>query len=179
MSKLRPPQPIPGFPDYFASEFGEIVSAKRRNLRTLHPHKDEDGYLRVKVRRRGGVPALEYVHRLVCMAFHGEQPSPSHEVAHANGDKIDNRPSNLRWATRLENMADQRAHGRAPIGARNGRAKLTEQQVAEIRKWYTRGGISQRMLADEYGVSESLVCYIIRGERWRTAESGARWGDDE
>jgi hypothetical protein len=51
------------------------------------------------------------VHVSVCRAFHGEKPTPLHEVRHLNGDPLDNRPENLRWGTRKENAADMRAHG--------------------------------------------------------------------
>lgn len=43
------------------------------------------------------------VHRLVMIAFVGEQ-EPGMDVNHRNGDKRDNRLSNLEWCTRKENM---------------------------------------------------------------------------
>lgn len=51
------------------------------------------------------------VHRLVCEAFHGPAPEATMDVAHNNGNRTDNRAENLRWATRAENIADQRKHG--------------------------------------------------------------------
>lgn len=44
------------------------------------------------------------VHRLVCEAFHGPQPSPEHIVLHLDEDPSNNRSDNLRWGTREENM---------------------------------------------------------------------------
>lgn len=46
----------------------------------------------------------EAVHRIVATAFHGEQPSKSHVVDHVDTNKQNNRPENLRWVTRLENI---------------------------------------------------------------------------
>ena len=44
------------------------------------------------------------VHRIVATAFHGIQPSEKHIVDHIDTNKKNNRPENLRWITRLENI---------------------------------------------------------------------------
>ena len=46
----------------------------------------------------------ETVHRIVATAFHGKQPSEKHIVDHVDTNKKNNRPENLRWITRLENI---------------------------------------------------------------------------
>ena len=48
----------------------------------------------------------EPVHRIVATAYHGEQPSPGHVVDHIDTNQLNNRPENLRWVTRLENILD-------------------------------------------------------------------------
>lgn len=47
-----------------------------------------------------GVP----VHRIVCSAFHGPPPTGQHVVDHIDTNRANNRPENLRWVTRLENV---------------------------------------------------------------------------
>lgn len=54
-----------------------------------------DGYMAVSGHK---------VHRIVATAFHGEQPSKSHVVDHIDTNRRNNRPDNLRWVTRLENI---------------------------------------------------------------------------
>lgn len=45
----------------------------------------------------------EAVHRIVATAFH-KKPSDKHVVDHIDTNKQNNRPENLRWVTRLENI---------------------------------------------------------------------------
>lgn len=44
------------------------------------------------------------VHRIVATAFLGKQPSNGHVVDHIDTNRRNNRPENLRWVTRLENI---------------------------------------------------------------------------
>lgn len=44
------------------------------------------------------------IHRIVAYTFHGEPPTREHVVDHIDTNKQNNRPENLRWVTRLENI---------------------------------------------------------------------------
>lgn len=50
------------------------------------------------------VISSERVHRIVATAFHGEAQSKHHVVDHIDTNKRNNRPENLRWVTKLENI---------------------------------------------------------------------------
>lgn len=56
---------------------------------------EKTGYLEIAAVR---------VHRIVASAFHGEPPTKEHVVDHIDTNKQNNRPENLRWVTRLENV---------------------------------------------------------------------------
>lgn len=133
------------------------------------------GYLSVKLCLNDRRQVRRSVHRLVCEAFHGLPPSPDHEARHRNGDRFDNRSGNLGWATPKENMADQKMHGTALLGGRNHATRLTEQQVAEIRRAYAETMATglprlppgwRPMMAERYGVTDSHISQITSGRCW-------------
>ncbi len=51
-------------------------------------------------------------------------------------------------------------------GEEHGRAKLTWEQVQEIRKLYAEGKMSQRELAKKFGVSQTTIFRICHGKNW-------------
>lgn len=70
-----------------------------KSFRWAFGHKHADGYCRIGY--KGGYYA---VHRIVCRAFNGLPPKGKPEVDHINRVKDDNRPSNLHWVGRKENV---------------------------------------------------------------------------
>lgn len=104
-----------------------------------------------------------HVHTLVCTAFHG--PSRGLWARHLDGDRSNNRPSNLRWGTPKENMRDQYDHGTRIVGVRVPNARLDDDKVREIREMYSKG-ISQTKIANIIGVSQPVVSTVTRGVRW-------------
>lgn len=65
------------------------------NIWTFGKISAQQGYLTI-----GSVP----IHRIVATAFLGEAPSDKHVVDHIDTNRQNNRPSNLRWLTRFENV---------------------------------------------------------------------------
>jgi hypothetical protein len=91
---------IPGT-EYLASVNGEILNAIT-NKKVL-PWRHTKGYLQVKL-----VSKNEYVHRLVCKAWHGEPTFDKAQVDHIDGVRDNNKPSNLKWVTAKENVGNAR-----------------------------------------------------------------------
>lgn len=88
---------------YVVRDNGAVQRLQRTNTRQ-RPHDGrwtfgtpcaEKGYMRI---------SKETVHRIVATAFHGAAPSASHVVDHIDTNRRNNRPENLRWVTRLENI---------------------------------------------------------------------------
>lgn len=81
------------------------------------------------------------------------------------------RPAHLFIGTHADNVADRIAKGRTFIpGSPDGRVKLTDSQVAEIRTERAAGAVIAD-IAHRYGVTPSLIGLIVRGER-RAAPTG-------
>lgn len=74
-------------------------------------------------------------------------------------------PKHLRWATQKENIADKKAHGTHQAREKHGMAKLTSKDVERIRS--LRGEMYQWQIAEQYGISQTNVSAIQRGETWR------------
>jgi hypothetical protein len=108
------------------------------------------------------------VHALVCEAWHGPPPAIGMHAAHYNRNPLDNRPENLRWATPLENVGQDRLrHGTVPRGENHAHAKLTQEKARAIRAQLPgpRGTINR--LAREYGVTKTVITNIRDNITWR------------
>jgi hypothetical protein len=166
---------IPGYEGiYEASTEGRIRSLDRlvehglRNAkrkvkgRVLKANPGNHGYPAVNLYKEGTAKFI-CVHRLIMLTFVGPCPEGL-EVAHSDGNRLNARIGNLRYATRSENMQDAIRHGTAPVGYRCGQAKLTREQVSAIRM-DTR---VQRVIAKDYGVSDGAICLIKKNKTYKT-----------
>lgn len=163
-------RPVPEFPEHYAvSDRGRVRRTKGgrgakagRILRATE--NNQTGYFAIglSVNNR---QHMRYVHRLVLEAFVGPCP-PGLEGTHRNGKKNENRLSNLRWATHVENIADKRDHGTVLRGSDVGNSKLTEADVRAIR----RSTELQRVVAARYGISRAHVSLIRSRKVWGHVE---------
>jgi DNA-binding transcriptional regulator YiaG len=108
---------------------------------------------------------MELAHRLVCEHFNGPAPTPEHQAAHSCGHRSCVNHKHLRWATASANQMDRPLHGTSNRGEASARARLTEDEVRQIRS--LRGVSTQREIAELYGVDHKTICNIHRGLTWR------------
>lgn len=169
-------RPIPGMRDYEVSSLGRVRSYRAHGgkkrlrdpyLKTVRPNGR--GYLSVVLQVHPGRSQAYCVHALVAAAFLGARPE-GQQVAHADGNRLNARLDNLRYATPLENAQDKHRHGTTCRGESDGNSKLTEAQVGEIRERYRAGELQVR-LAESFGISQSQISNIARVASWAYLET--------
>lgn len=156
--------PVPGFENlYLAGDDGFIYNA--RTFHRLHGGIGNGGYLGTTLcdglyRRRQAS-----IHTFVCSAFHGD--ADGREVNHKNGIKTDNRPCNLEWVSRRDNLLHAADHDLKPTGERSHLAKLTEAKVYQIRALLAAGELSQPAIARKFSVTQATISRIKLRRKWR------------
>ena len=114
-------------------------------------------YKMVKI---GGVSY--YVHRIVAEAYcPNDYDYP--QVCHLNGIKDDNRPSNLKWVTNLQNYNNALKKGLQTKGKR----KLNNKDVKSVRNIYKKDIYSYRQLAKLHNVDVKTIYSVINKKTYK------------
>jgi hypothetical protein len=120
----------------------------------------------------------------------GGKLAPGECVLHKCDNPPCQNPTHWFAGTQRDNAEDreQKQRGNHPQGERSGHARLSEQDVVEIRKRYQTGEHAQA-IADAYGLASlSYVYMIVKGQKWkhlpvlpvtRRRNGNARLTDDE
>jgi len=103
-------------------------------------------------------------HRVSWKLANGSIPAGKFVCHHCDNRSCVN-PSHLFLGTQADNMHDMIKKGRSTHGERHKGAKLTEQDVHEIRQMLSRG-IPVSVIAKKYGVARSTISRISTGETW-------------
>jgi hypothetical protein len=72
------------------------------------------------------------------------------------------------WATHVENESHKRIHGTAPIGERNGSARLTANDVVPIFEAYLTSDAPT--VAAIFGVDRSCIYEVVKRRNWAHIE---------
>jgi hypothetical protein len=94
------------------------------------------------------------------------------QACHNNGNRQDNRLTNLRWDTPLNNTRDKVSHGTQMYGPDFSQSKLTADIVREARRLYVpkHPEYGNNALAKRYGVSAPTMHKAIQGKTWTTVK---------
>ena len=140
--------------------------------RIMRPWKDDRGYAIVDLYGLNTRRIRKKVHRLVALNF-VPNLSKKPDVNHIDGNKENNKLSNLEWVTPAENTAHAHAYKLIPesiyykSGEDNPAAKLTRDDVIQIRNFCKGNEKSLRELSEMYGVHYTTIRRITKNEIWK------------
>ena len=163
---------IPGYVGYYqVSDLGRVKSLARwredglqfRQERILKGYVER--YPKMEL-TKDGVKKKWYVHQLVAITFIGDYRDDGLQVAHNDGDKLNNRLDNLRWSTPKDNIADKVKHGTANQGERHGRSRFTEKDIRAMRMLRDELGMTITYIADLYKTTTSHAAGIVNRKKW-------------
>jgi len=170
---------VPKFEDYQVSNLGRVRSkdnyvntwnGKRfAKGRILKPDISYAGYRRVKLRRNQRTYRYS-VARLVKLVFDPNIYHNSLEVNHLDGDKSNNKLSNLQWCTKSENEKHAFKNKlKIPVrGEKHPASKYSANFIRAVRNEYqSNPTISHQKLADKYGMDKRHVTDILNRKRWK------------
>lgn len=162
-SEIWLPAPLGVESVYDVSDLGRCRN--RRTGRMMRANANVDsGYLYLSL-HIGSVHKKPRLHVLVAKAFI-PNPLGLPQVNHINTIKTDCRADNLEWMTNDQNMEHAKANGLIWSGAKINTAKLTDEKVSEVLELH-RDGMSTRELSKKYGLRDSSIQRIVKGETWK------------
>lgn len=125
--------------------------------------------------------SVQRAHRISWQLANGKIPNGLLVLHKCDNRKCVN-PAHLFLGTNQDNMDDMKAKGRSkkekgrkmpPKSAEtirrmsDAQGKITRDIACEIRNRYKENNISQKALGIEYGLSQSQICNIVKGSRWK------------
>jgi len=170
---------VPGHPGYCIGTNGSLWTCRAyrglgygkgtesylsANWKRKHPFIDRDGY-EVASLSDGPRSQSMRIHALVLSVFVGPR-KPGQVCRHLNGVRSCNRLSNLAWGTPLENCQDRESHQHTARGEKSGQAKLTRQDVIEIRRLRTESKWTFMRIAKFKGISKRQAMRVYYRQSW-------------
>ena len=154
---------------YLISNYGRVRSLfTEPNEGVLINGGKLNGYLTIYAKTTNGKQISRYIHKIVGTLFI-EKKEGQLFVIHKDYDKLNNRVTNLAWASRAEQSEHQKNN---PVILKRketpANSKLTPELVRIIKRRINDPNRKTRMkmIAKQYGISEMQLWRIKSGENW-------------
>jgi hypothetical protein len=156
-------KPIQGYEGrYCISDHGRVFSCQINYV--MCPGRTPKGYHIICLIDGNGESRYHQIHRLVLEHFVGPCPDGM-ECCHGDGNKRNNRVTNLRWDTHLNNMLDY--YLSVPKEHRPSRLRWTLDDRTKARQLRSQG-YSVRQLMSHFNVSRATLFRLL-GPRQKCA----------
>ena len=160
---------------YQVSNLGRYRSAERTvtfadgRVRTfeskiLKPYISKQGY-HIATLSYKGKNFKRRVHRMVAENFL-EPVEGDVEVNHIDGDKLNNKVSNLEWISHSDNLTHFHANNNSNSGERNNLSVLKDKDIANIREM-SSNGVSSKEISLLYKVDYKTIWRIVTHQTWK------------
>lgn len=163
-------KPIIGFEDrYEVSNHGNVRGFwyggyKMKSPKLKKPQRNKNGYYYV-ILQNGKIMKSFLLHRLVLSTF--DKPMDRNiDCCHKNHNREDNRLCNLEWGTRKYNEFQKKLNGTTAMGEKNGKSKMTNEKVLQIRQLFSEGK-STNSIAKQLNLKQQNVWCICTKKTWK------------
>lgn len=160
-----------GFKNYLVSNKGRVKNKKRQRVISTRVH---EGYYDCRIHNHLGDKKSPRIHRLVAETF-----IPKHEsnevliVNHIDGDKLNNKVSNLEWVTYTENLHHALAKGYYENN--KGAVISTEEEVHDICRLFEAGYSYSEIEKENPKYTRSRTEGIRRRINWKEISKNYNW----
>lgn len=156
MSKPRY-APVEGFPWYLACSDGYVINSDTGLI--LKSHKKRTGYRELCLYDGDSKPHYLLLHRVIATCF-CENNDFCNEVNHIDGDKGNNKASNLEWVSRAQNLKHAYEHGLRKDDVSPRMVKAVNVETGEEMTFP-----SIYKAARFFGISQGNICQCCKGIR--------------
>lgn len=152
---------------YQVSNEGKVRSIKRKEPKLLTLLNHSMGYYVINLCKPKTKMIQVKVHRLVADLFIPNHGDDTTIVNHIDGDKKNNRVSNLEWTNHGGNLKHSYDYNlRSKKGENHHLSKLKDSDVRKIRNLSSEG-FSNVALSKMFNVSDGTICMIVKRKRWK------------
>jgi hypothetical protein len=137
---------------YIIAIDGSITS--KYNDKIMSTYKDKKGYhhITLHVSLKPQIRKTFLVHRLVAKE-HLPNPLNLPQVNHKDGNKSNNKASNLEWCTGQQNVAHSVLHKLIPVAQQKVNSKCSVEDILEMRKLRTESKLTYYELGRRFKIS--------------------------